>query len=159
MRMNPTWSVFVIGFLASGIALRPALAATATASFSVSATVVSGCQATPTTQTFKSYAAASTNATSSIAVTCTLPTPYVVSLGTEVVPDYDAAIAKAIGPGSALRGSAQPSQPQHIAKTTGTPTAAASSSSQSRTAPEQAAAAQIPASGTNPDSVMVSITY
>ncbi len=164
MRLNPTLSVFVVGFLASGLALRPALAATASASFTVSATVVAGCQATPAAQGFKSYAAATASATSTISVTCTQPTPYVVSLGTEDVPDYNAAVAKAIGPGSALRGTAQPSLPQHAVNRgqtsgAGTATGTGSGSSELRTVTEKTAAAENPAPGANPDSVMVSITY
>lgn len=164
MRMNPKLSVFALGFLVSGPALRPAIAATATASFSVTARVLSGCQATPTSQGFKSNAAATTNAASTISVACTQPTPYVVSLGTEVAPDYNAAIAKAIDPGSALQGGAQPSLPQHAINrgrtvVAGTVAGVGSGSSQLRTVLNRTAAAEIPAPAAHPDAVMVTITY
>jgi spore coat protein U-like protein len=167
--MNPRLSVFVFGFLATGLAVRPALAATATASFTVSATVVAGCQATPATPEFKSYAAATANATSTISVTCTQPMPYVVSLGAATVPEESATTesattAKVTGIGSASPAGAQPSLPQRAinrGRTTGAGTVAAagSGSPQWRAAIEQAAAAEHLPPGVYPDSVMVSITY
>ena len=170
MTMNPRLSVFVFGILATGLAVRPALAATATASFTVSATIVAGCQATPATEEFKSYAAATANATSTISVTCTQPMPYVVSLAAATVPEESATTesattAKVTGSGSALPGGAQPSLPQRAinrGRTTGAGTAvaaAASGSPQWRAAIEQAAAAEHLPPGVYPDSVMVSITY
>ncbi len=65
---------FALGGLAIGLASRPALAATSTASFSVTATVVSGCQASA-----GAYTAARV-APSSVSVNCTSPTAYNVSL-------------------------------------------------------------------------------
>ncbi len=70
---------FALAFLASGMASTPALAVTATASFSVTATVVSGCQVTAPTAVFATNTTAKP-ATSSISVTCTNPTAYNVSL-------------------------------------------------------------------------------
>ena len=162
MRMNPTLPVFAFGFLVSGLALSPALAATATATFTVSATVVSGCQATPNTQGFNSYAAATANATSAISVTCTRPTPYEVSLSTEVVPDHSATIAKATGSGSALPAGAQPSSPQHTisrSRTIDAGTAAGSGSPEWRAVVDRAAEAENLSPGDYPDAIMVSITY
>jgi spore coat protein U-like protein len=162
MRMNPTLSVFALGFLASGLALRPGLAATVTASFTVSATVVSGCQATPNTQEFKNYAAVTTNATSTISVTCTQPTPYVVSLATEVVPDHSSTITKVTSSGSTSTGSAQPSSPQHAinrGRAIGAGTAAGAGSPQLHAVAERAATPENLAPGASPDSIMVSITY
>lgn len=162
MRLNPTLSVFVVGFLASGLGLRPAFAATATASFTVSATVVAGCQATPATQGFKSYAAATASATSTISVTCTQPTPYVVSLDSVRVPSESATVEKVASSGSALPGGKQPSSPQHAisrARTIETGTAAGSGSPQWRAVLEQATAAENLSPGVSPDAIMVSITY
>jgi spore coat protein U-like protein len=164
MRLNPTLSVMALGVLALGLALRPALAATATASFTVSATVVSGCQATPNTQSFKSYTAATANATSTISVTCDRPTPYVVSLDSTVAPSESATIGKVTGSGSALPGGAQPSSPQHTinrARTisTGTAAGASSGSPQYSAVLELARKAENLAPGAYPDAIMVSITY
>lgn len=164
MRMNPALSVFVIGFLASGPALRPALAATATASFSVTATVLSSCQATPSTQQFRSYATATTNAASTISVSCTQPTPYVVSLQAGDVPTESATIGKVTSSGTALPSGAQPSLPEHRinrGQTTETRTVAATGngSPQWRAVPDRPATAKNPAPGVDPDAIMVSITY
>jgi spore coat protein U-like protein len=74
------WPVtFALALLGAGLASKPAKAATATASFAVSATVVSSCQASPpSATTYGSFAATLANAASPLAVTCTLPTPYSV---------------------------------------------------------------------------------
>ncbi|MGP8268533.1 MAG: spore coat protein U domain-containing protein [Terracidiphilus sp.] len=164
MRMNPALSVFVIGFLASGPAMRPTPAATATSSFSVTATVLSGCQATPTTQAFRSYAAATTNATSTISVTCTQPTTYVVSLEAGNVSGESATIGKVTGSGSALPGGARPSSPEHPVnrgrKTeTGTLADASNCSPHRRAVLERIAASESLAPGVYPNAIMVSITY
>ncbi len=63
--------------------LRPAAAATATTTFNVTATVATSCSATAADLAFGSYDAASatdTTATSTINVTCSLLTPYTISL-------------------------------------------------------------------------------
>jgi spore coat protein U-like protein len=164
MRMNLTLPVFALGFLVAGLALRPALAATATASFTVSATVVSGCQATPNTQGFNNYAAATANAVSAISVACTQSTPYVVSLGPGVKPEESATTRKVIGSGSGIPRGAQPSLPQQAinrgrAFGAGTVAGADNSSSEWRTALERTAAEEHLAPGTYPDAIMVSITY
>ena len=162
MRISPKLLAFIFGFLVSGLTLRPALAATATATFTVSATVVSGCQATPNTQAFSSYAAATTNATSTISVTCTQSTPYVVSLATEVVPDHSSTITKVTSSKSTSTSSAQPSSPQHAinrARTIETGTAVGVGSPQWRAVVDQAKAAENLAPGVHPDAIMVSITY
>jgi spore coat protein U-like protein len=70
---------FAMGFLAMGLTSSSALAATSTASFSVTATVVSGCQASSPASAFGTQTAARV-ALSSVSVTCTNPTAYNVSL-------------------------------------------------------------------------------
>jgi spore coat protein U-like protein len=171
MRTNPTLPVFALGFLVSVLALSPALAATVSTTFTVTATVVSGCDATPSTQSFKNYAAATANAASTISVTCDRPTPYVVSLNSTVVPGESATLAKATGSGeqatgssSAMPGGPQPSSSQHAinrARTidAGTAAGAKSGSPQWRAVLDQAKAAEDLAPGASPDSIMVSITY
>jgi spore coat protein U-like protein len=70
---------FALGFLASGLAPRPALAATASASFAVTVTVQAACQVSAPATAFGTYATAGARATSAISVACTIPTPYNVS--------------------------------------------------------------------------------
>lgn len=67
--------------LALGMAALPAVAATVSASFSVSVTVVSGCQVTAPTMVDASTRARAT--ASSVSVACTYPTAFNVSLATE----------------------------------------------------------------------------
>jgi len=70
---------FALVLLGAGTASKPAPAATSTASFTVSATVVSSCQASPpSAAAHGTFSASMTNAASAVAVTCTLPTPYSV---------------------------------------------------------------------------------
>ncbi len=73
-----------LGFMASGLASDSAFAATSTASFSVTATVLSSCQATAPVAAFGSYATAGRSA---LSVTCTHPTPYNVSLNAGTATD------------------------------------------------------------------------
>ncbi len=164
MTINRRLSVFVFGVLATGLAVGPAFAATVTASINVSVTVVAGCQATPATHGFSSYAAATTNAASTVSVTCTQPTPYVVSLGAGTVPVESATGGKVTGPGSALPGSAKPSLAQQTisrGRTTGAGTAGGTDSgaSQWQSALARTAAVENLAPGVYPDGLMVSITY
>ena len=86
---------FALGLLWVGLASGFASAATATASFAVSATVVSSCQASPSSAAFYGVSAARmTNAASSVAITCTLPTPYSVVARAVVASERDAVIGK-----------------------------------------------------------------
>ena len=101
-----TWA-FALGFLASALASRPALAATATASFSVTATVVSNCQISVPATASVSYTTMRANAASLASVNCTSPTPYNVSLSTELAPGVTVTTRTTAGsasdsPGSAL---------------------------------------------------------
>jgi len=70
---------FALCILASGLASRPVLAATRTASFSVTATVVSSCQVSAPATASGTYTATRPSPTSPVSVTCTRPTPYNVS--------------------------------------------------------------------------------
>jgi|GEM_PF-6331826 spore coat protein U-like protein len=71
-----------LGFLSLLLVAMPAFAATATASFSVTATVQATCEVSAPATASKAYTAATTaNAASNVSVTCTNPTPYNVSLG------------------------------------------------------------------------------
>jgi spore coat protein U-like protein len=91
---------FVLGLLGAVLASKPAPAATATASFAVSATVVSSCQASPPSAAAYGAASTVTNAASAVAVTCTLPTPYSVVARAAVASEASAATRKTIATGN-----------------------------------------------------------
>lgn len=70
-----------MGFLVLNSSCRPALAASSTASFGVSATVQSACQAFAPAMAFGNYATAGG---APFSVACTNPTPYRVSLSADL---------------------------------------------------------------------------
>jgi spore coat protein U-like protein len=77
---------FALGFLALGLASRPALAATSTASFSVTVTVVSSCQVSAPATASGTYTGTRANAATPVSVACTNHTPYNVSHSTGLTP-------------------------------------------------------------------------
>jgi spore coat protein U-like protein len=87
----------MLGFLVFNLSATPLIAATSTASFSVTATVQSTCQISTPAQASKADTAASSN----VSVTCTSPTPYSVHYSTGLAAD---AIKKTAGAASALLG-------------------------------------------------------
>ena len=69
----------LLGFLVLDMAAKPMIAATSTASFSVTATVQATCQVSTPAQMSKANTVAwMANASSNVSVTCTSPTPYSV---------------------------------------------------------------------------------
>jgi hypothetical protein len=76
-------TAFVLFFLVFGLSTQSAGPSTASASFGVSTIVQASCKASSPLSNFPTYAAALANATSSVSVTCTIPTPYIVSLSTD----------------------------------------------------------------------------
>lgn len=75
--------LIALGFLTAGLAQRPALAATPNASFSVTAIVQAGCQASAVATAFGIYETAGANSASAVSIACTIPTPYNVSYSAE----------------------------------------------------------------------------
>ena len=130
---------FALCFLASDLASRPALAATATASFSVSATISASCQVSAPASAYGAYTAVMANAASPASVTCTSPTPYSVSYRTELAPSVTVTTRKTAGAGTLPRTGNGPSQQRN---------------SNGRTA-----WSQYVAPGAFADSVTVTITY
>jgi spore coat protein U-like protein len=130
---------FALGFLASALASRPVLAATQTASFSVTVTVVSSCQISAPAIAPGSYTAARANPTSPVSVNCTMPTPYNVSYRTDPAPSVTVTTRKSASPETAPGTSNRFPQPD--------------------AASGQPAGAQHDTPGTNADLVTVTITY
>lgn len=146
----------VLGILLSSPFSKPALAATSTASFGVSAMVQSACQASTPVSAFGNYANAGR---SPVSVTCTNPTPYNISLsadlttpailqmiGTDkVFPDYVLLLASAYG--------------QRVRDGAATISGSASGSHQGYAVYGQSAHAWHVSSGAFADVVTVTITY
>jgi spore coat protein U-like protein len=103
-RSNVT--AFALWFLLFGLAAKSANPATASASFGVSVVVQASCQASPTRESFRTYAAALANAALSVSVSCTLQTPYNISVSTDTtapdVPMLQLAAANLAAPSLAL---------------------------------------------------------
>jgi spore coat protein U-like protein len=79
--MRTAQFAFALGFLVLNLAEMRALAATSTASFSVTATVQSTCLVSAPAAAFGPHTAATLTATTShVSVSCTLPTSYSVDL-------------------------------------------------------------------------------
>jgi len=88
---------FALSFLASALASRPSLAATRTASLSVTVTVVSSCQVSVPSTASGTYTVTRANAATSVSVACTNPTPYNVSHSTGVTPSITEITRKTSG--------------------------------------------------------------
>jgi spore coat protein U-like protein len=102
--MKSPLSAFALGFLAFGLAPRPAVAATATASFSVTATVLASCAVSAAPMRFGTYTVAAVGAKSSVSVTCTNPTPYNVGLSSGLAPGATVVTRKMTGSASGSLG-------------------------------------------------------
>jgi spore coat protein U-like protein len=75
-----TFASAAIGAFGMGLSGGPAAAATTTATFSVTATVLASCTVAATPLPFGSYTGAVLNVTSTVTATCTTTTPYTVGL-------------------------------------------------------------------------------
>lgn len=147
-----------LGFLASGLALRPALAATSTASFAVTATVLSSCQASAPVAAFGSDPTARR---SPVSVTCNLPSPYNVSLSAALSARVAAEMS---GSGKILLNNALLSYSAHTlgrVRRAGTETTAGmgSGSSQAQAFSSQTVQERHVSSGAFADAITVTITY
>ncbi len=98
-------AVFLVtGCIAFGLAPLHAAAATASASFSVSATVQSVCSVSASSMKFGTYIGAVVSASSTIAVQCTSLTPYNIGLSEGLGRGATVSNRKMIGPDSAVLG-------------------------------------------------------
>lgn len=155
---------FALGFLASGLAPRPALAATASASFAVTATVQAACQVSSPATAFGVYTTIGTNATSAVSVACTHPTAYSVDLSAGLAAVDTATAQKIRGPASALLGYALLSEyarTVNLGRTAGTDpvTGTGNGSSPAHAVFGRTAGAQYVASGAYADTITVTVTY
>ena len=156
--------VFALGFLALGLGSKPVFAATRSASFAVTVTVLSSCQASTPATAFGIYSAAGGNAASPVSVTCTSPTPYNVSLSAELASSTTTTTRKTAGSAlDSLRSALLPNSAHTVnwGRMTGMGTVAGTGSgpSQPRAGYGRTAWPQNVAPGAYADSVTVTVTY
>jgi len=162
MSVRTAFLVFAVGVLAFRSAIKPVAAATATASFSVSATVQASCIATVAPTAIRTYAAEAL-AASAASVTCSNSVPYNVSLNAEAVSGAAIAIrplarsgfaslSYALGPN--LRGVAHGRQAVNHDQATGP----GSSFTPGLPSPARLSA-QCASSGRTSDTIVIVVTY
>ncbi|MDR3774490.1 MAG: spore coat protein U domain-containing protein [Terracidiphilus sp.] len=163
--MRPVFAVFAFVLLGSGLAVRPAVAATASASFGVSVTVQGSCRASAIAAAFRTYSAAA-NATSPVSVTCSNSTPYNVTLSAAMPSGATGPIREATGSGAAFLAYALSSAPRGIvnwgqAVHAGTVPGSGPGSGSGQMFPVhgQIAAGQYVAASAYPDTTIVTVTY
>jgi spore coat protein U-like protein len=153
-----------LGFLALGLASRPALAATATTTFSVTATVQSTCLVSATNMAFGTYTGAVATSTSAVSVTCTNTTPYNVGLSAGLATGATVTTRKMTGPAAAVLGYAlfsDPARSVNWGQTIGTDTVTGTGNgtAQALNVYGQATAGQFVAPGAYSDTITATVTY
>jgi spore coat protein U-like protein len=114
MSMKSALFALALGLLASGLATRPAIAATPTASFGVSATVQATCAVAASPLVFGGHARSMENGTSALLVTCTHPTLYNIGLTASPTNGISVTPLRMGGSGSALLSYTLVSNPRGI---------------------------------------------
>jgi spore coat protein U-like protein len=137
---------------------------TATQSFNVSVTVVSGCTITATALAFGNYKAALISSTSTVSVTCTNTTTYNVGLNAGTSTGATVTTRKMTGPGGALLSYSLFQNSGHTTNwgnTVGTDTEAGTGNGalQALTVYGQLPAGQIVAVGNYTDTITATVTY
>jgi spore coat protein U-like protein len=164
MSLKSAFSVSVLGLLMSSLAPAPAVAATASASFAVTATVEAGCQVSANAMTFGTYAGVVASAASPVSVTCSNSAPYNVDLSAGMAAGATVAARTMTGPGAALLGYALSSNPRGIVnwgQTVGrdTVTGSGNGTAEALSVHDQIAAGRYFAAGAHADSITVTVTY
>jgi spore coat protein U-like protein len=164
MSMKSIFTVFALGILASCLALMPALAATKTASFSVTATVQASCLASANTGALGTYTSVGAKATSLVSVTCDNATPYNVDLSTRLATDAMVTTRMMTGSSPAILGNVQLPDSAHsvsAGRTAGTRALASTSngSAQRLTVNGQTISAPYVVPGAHAEAVIVTVTY
>lgn len=142
----------------------PSMAATATTTFQVSATVQATCLISATALAFGTYTGTQTNATSTISVTCTNTTPYNVGLDPGQATGATVTTRKMSGPGGALLPYALYRDSAHTnnwGNTVGTDTQSGTGngSAQTLTVYGQIAAGQYVTPGSYTDTITATVSY
>jgi spore coat protein U-like protein len=155
---------FALGFLALGLAPLPALAATATTTFAVTATVQATCLVAATPMAFGIYTGVISTSTSIVSVTCTNTTPYNVGLSAGLATGATVTTRSMTGTASALLGYALFSDSARTVNWgltigTNTVTGTGNGAAQPITVYGQVPAAQFVAPGAYSDTITATVTY
>ncbi|HEX5279902.1 MAG TPA: spore coat U domain-containing protein [Micropepsaceae bacterium] len=142
----------------------PALAATATGQFNVTATVAATCIISGSNLAFGSYSGAAINAQTTVSVTCTNGTSYNVGLNAGTASGATVTTRAMTGPSSATLNYAMYQNNTHTTNwgnTVGTDTVSGSGngSAQSLTVYGVLAASQYPTPGSYSDTITATVTY
>lgn len=153
-----------LALLALGVASRPALAATITTTFGVTATVQATCLVSATPLAFGTYTGIAAASTGSVSVTCTNTTLYNVGLSAGLATGVTVTTRKMTGPSSALLSYAMFSDAARTVnwgQTVGTDTVAGSGngSAQVLTVYGQVSSGQFVAPGAYSDTITATVTY
>jgi len=164
IQLKPALAVASLGFLALGLAPMPGVAATATTTFAVTATVQATCVVSATALPFGTYTAVVANATSTVSVTCTNTTPYNVGLNAGLATGATVTTRKMTGPASALLGYSlfsDAARTVNWGQTIGTDTVTGTGngSAQVLTVYGDVAAGQYVAPGSYTDTITATVTY
>jgi spore coat protein U-like protein len=162
--MKSTLPAVILGFLALGFGATSAIAATATTTFGVSATVQATCLVSATPLAFGTYTGVVANSTSTVSVTCTNTTPYNIGFSAGLATGATVTTRKMTGPAAALLSYAMFSDAARTLNwggTIGTDTVAGvgNGSAQALTVYGQTAAGQYVAPGAYADTITATITY
>ncbi len=162
--LKPILSAAALGCMALALAPGSALAATATTTFAVSATVQATCLVSATPMAFGTYTGAVAASTSTVSVTCTNTTPYNVGLSAGNAAGATVTTRKMSGPNAAVLAYALTSDSAHSVnwgQTVGTDTVAGtgSGSAQALTVYGQVAAGQYVAPGAYADTITATVSY
>jgi spore coat protein U-like protein len=153
-----------LGILALGLTPIAAIAATATTTFSVTATVQATCLVSATPMAFGTYTGAGATSTSAVSVTCTNTTPYNVGLSAGSATGATVTTRSMTGPGAALLGYAlfsDAARTVNWGQTIGTDTVTGTGNglAQAITVYGQAAGSQYVAPGAYTDTITATVTY
>jgi len=162
--MKSVLPAFALCFLVLGLATQPAVAATATTTFGVTATVQSTCLVSATALAFGTYTGALATSTSTVSVTCTNTTPYNVGLSAGLATGATVTTRQMTGPASALLNYAMFSNSTRTTnwgQTTGTDTVTGTGNgaAQALTVYGQVTAGQFVAPGAYTDTITATVTY
>ena len=154
----------VLSTLALGLLSGQAQAATASTTFSVTATMMANCTISATNLAFGSYTGALTNATSTISVTCTKSTTYNVGLDAGTSTGATVTTRKMTGPAGATLAYALYQDSAHTinwGNTVGTDTVSGTGngSAQTLTVYGEVPAGQSVTPGAYTDTITATITY
>jgi spore coat protein U-like protein len=164
MAVRGALPVFALGILVSGLAPRPAVAATANASFGVSARVEATCQASATGRAFRIVTGGTATTTSPVSVNCSNGAQYNVKLDAENGFGANLALRQMIGSGTALLGNGRNTSLPGLGnrdQSVGTDAALLTDnrSAQVQTGHERVAAGQHVPDGAYFDTIIVTVTY